>query len=255
MEKVREAVRYYNSLLESTPSTIAESRDFLIERIKEKKMIFGGRVLSPYIRPHFVSVEQWDYMKGVCRLIWRCIEKMGSAIKDSEKLQEELGLTSGERELIAIDPGFSGISVNSRLDSFLTENSFQFVELNAENPAGISYCEVMGRIFMDLPVMKRLAERFRVTPLYAREHLLNTLLRAYEEWKGTRNQKPNIAIVDLKGLPTQCEFEQFQEFFHSRGYTAEIIHPDELEYKNGRLCRGDFEIDLVYRRLLVNEFL
>src|SRR5438128_695216 len=129
MEKVREAVRFYNSLLEATPGTIGESRDFLTERIKEKKMIFGGRVLSPYIRPHFVSVEQWNYMKGVCRVIWRCIEKMGAAIKESEKLQQELGLTPGERELIAIEPGFSGISVNSRLDSFLTDNSYQFVEL------------------------------------------------------------------------------------------------------------------------------
>ena len=62
MEKVREAVQYYNSLLEATPGTIAESRDFLIDRIKEQKMIFGGRVLSPYIRPHFVSIEQWEYI-------------------------------------------------------------------------------------------------------------------------------------------------------------------------------------------------
>jgi uncharacterized circularly permuted ATP-grasp superfamily protein len=255
MEKVREAVQYYNSLLESTPGTILESRDFLTDQIKKEKMIFGGRSLSPYIRPHFVSSDQWEYIKGVCNFIWRCIEKMGYAIKESDKLQQELGLSDGERELIAIEPGFSGISVNSRLDSFLTEDGYQFVELNAENPAGISYCEVMARIFMELPVMKQFAERFRVTPLYAREHLLNTLLRAYEEWKGTRGQKPNIAIVDLRGLPTQCEFEQFQSFFRSRGYTAEIVHPDELEYSNGRLKRGDFEIDLVYRRLLVNEFL
>src|SRR5215217_1918094 len=117
MEKVREAVQLYNALLEATPNTITESRDFLFERIKEQKMIFGGRVLSPYIRPHFVSIEQWNYMKEVCRVVWRCIEKMGSAIKDSEILQTELGVTEQERELVNIDPGFSGISITSRLDS------------------------------------------------------------------------------------------------------------------------------------------
>lgn len=255
MEKVREAVKYYNSLLEASASTITESRDFLFERMKEKKMIFGGRVLSPYIRPHFVSVDQWSYLKDRCRIIWHCIEKMGQAIKGSDQLQQELGITERERELVSIDPGFVGISVTSRLDSFLTENSFQFVELNGESPAGISYCEVMGRIFMDLPVMKQFAERFKVTPLYAREHLLKTLLRAYAEWSGNHNHKPNIAIVDLRGLPTQCEFEQFQEFFQNEGYNAQIIHPDELEFTNGRLRKGDFEIDVIYRRLLVNEFL
>ncbi len=255
MEKVREAVNYYNSLLEETPTVIAESRDFLYERMKEKKMIFGGRVLSPYIRPHFVSAKQWDYIKSVCRVIWRCIEKMGYAIKSSEKLQQELGVTEREKELVLLDSGFTGVSVTSRLDSFLTENSYQFVELNGESPAGISYCEVMGRIFMDLPVMKRFAEKFQVTPLYARKDLLDTLLRAYSEWSGSNSKKPNIAIVDLRGLPTQCEFEQFQEFFRNSGYTAEIIHPDELEFSNGKLRRGDYEIDVVYRRLLVNEFL
>lgn len=255
MEKVREAVNYYNSLLEETPGTINQSRDFLYERMKEKKMIFGGRVLSPYIRPHFVSAKQWDYIKGICRVVWRCIEKMGYAIKASDKLQQELGVTEQERELVMLDSGFTGISVTSRLDSFLTENSYQFVELNGESPAGISYCEVMAQIFMDLPVMKRFSEKFQVTPLYARKDLLDTLLRAYSEWSGSNSKKPNIAIVDLRGLPTQCEFEQFQEFFRNAGYSAEIVHPDELEFSNGRLRRGDYEIDIVYRRLLVNEFL
>ncbi len=255
MKKVREAVSYYNSLLEETPTTINSSRDFLYEGMKQKKMIFGGRVLSPYIRPHFVSLDQWKYIKDVCRVIWQCIEKMGYAIKESSKLQDELGVTPQERELVLLDSGFTGISVTSRLDSFLTENSYQFVELNGESPAGISYCEVMAQIFMDLPVMKRFAERFQVTPLYARKNLLETLLRAYSEWSGSNNKKPNIGIVDLRGLPTQCEFEQFQEFFRNAGYLAEIIHPDELEFSGGKLHRGDYEIDIVYRRLLVNEFL
>jgi len=255
MKTVREAVSYYNSLLEETPNAINDSRDFLYEGMKQKKMIFGGRVLSPYIRPHFVSVNQWDYIKGVCRVVWQCIEKMGYAIKESPKLQDELGVTPQERELVLLDSGFTGISVTSRLDSFLTENSYQFVELNGESPAGISYCEVMAQIFMDLPVMKRFTDKFKVTPLYARKDLLDTLLRAYSEWSGSNSKSPNIAIVDLRGLPTQCEFEQFQDFFRNAGYSAEIVHPDELEFSNGKLKRGDYEIDIVYRRLLVNEFL
>lgn len=255
MEKVRAAADYYNSLLAATPETITETRDFLYERMKEQKMIFGGRVLSPYLRPHFVSVSQWSRIKDVCRVVWRCIEKMGSAITASEALQAELGIRPEERELVSIDPGFSGISITSRLDSFLTDDSYQFVELNGESPAGISYCEVMAEIFMELPIMKQFATKFQVTPLYARKYLLETLLQAYKEWSGSSSKKPNIAIVDLRGLPTQCEFEQFQEFFHNHGYRAEIVHPDELEYRDGRLRKGDFEIDLVYRRLLVNELL
>ncbi|HWW77882.1 MAG TPA: hypothetical protein VNZ44_20930, partial [Pyrinomonadaceae bacterium] len=67
--------------------------------------------------------------------------------------------------------------------------------------------------------------------------------------------KPSIAIVDLKGLPTQKEFELFREFFESNGYPSAICSPDELEFSGGRLRSGDFEIDIVYKRLLVNEYL
>jgi uncharacterized circularly permuted ATP-grasp superfamily protein len=256
MEKVREAVNYYNSLLEKSTETLTQTRDQLHDRAHEQKMIFGGRPLSPYLRPHFVSAAQWRYLQDVCRIVWRCIEKMGGAIKDSPALQDQLGIREDERDLVAIDPGFTGISVTSRLDSFLSGNGMEFVELNGESPAGISYAEVVGRIFMDLPIMQEFAQRFTVTPLYARQHLLDTLLRAYREWCGTTpSAQPQLAIVDLKGLPTQCEFEQFQEFFQRQGYQAIIASPDELEFRDGKLWRGDYRIDLIYRRLLVNEFL
>src|SRR5205814_4705918 len=69
------------------------------------------------------------------------------------------------------------------------------------------------------------------------------------------DHRPRIAIVDLKGLPTQKEFELFKEFFESEGYAAVICSPDELEFDGRRLRAGDAEIDIVYKRLLVNEYL
>src|SRR5206468_7792473 len=38
------------------------------------------------------------------------------------------------------------------------------------------------------------------------------------------------------------------------GVRAIICSPDELEYDRGRLCCGDFEIDLVYKRIVIHEF-
>ncbi|MBX7223454.1 MAG: hypothetical protein K1Y36_26305 [Blastocatellia bacterium] len=254
MEKVRAAVAHYNKLLEASPATMAESRDFIRERIQAEKMIFGGRPLSPYLRPHFLSTAQWNRICDVCNTIWSCVEVVGKAVREEPRLMDDLGITPGEAELIKIEPGFTGISVTSRLDSFLADDTYSFVELNAENPAGISYCEVMGRIFMELPVMKEFVKDYPVEPLYARHLMLETLLTAYKEWSGGRD-KPRIAIVDWEGLPTQCEFEQFKEFFIQSGYECEIAAPEKLDYSNGRLRFGDFEIDLVYRRVLTNDIL
>ena len=67
--------------------------------------------------------------------------------------------------------------------------------------------------------------------------------------------KARIAIVDLKGLPTQQEFELFRDFFEYSGYSAVICSPDELEFDGEKLWYGGVAIDIVYKRLLVNEYL
>jgi uncharacterized circularly permuted ATP-grasp superfamily protein len=56
-------------------------------------------------------------------------------------------------------------------------------------------------------------------------------------------------------MPTQKEFELFREYFEAQGHPSIIASPDELEFKSNRLRVGDFEIDIVYKRLLVNEYL
>jgi uncharacterized circularly permuted ATP-grasp superfamily protein len=104
--------------------------------------------------------------------------------------------------------------------------------------------------------MRRFAERYTLRTFDGRPQMLATLLEAYREYAGAdAREKPSIAIVDLKGLPTQKEFELFRDYFESEGHPAAICSPDELEFSGGRLRCGEFEIDIVYKRLLVNEYL
>lgn len=249
-----EAVTYYNSLLENEPNLMEESRAYLIERLENVRFVFGGRMLSPYLRPHFVPRNDWQRISEICATVWGAIEKVGQFAPSNQLMFEQIGLTEGERELLAVDPGYDEVSVTSRLDSFLTDESYEFVELNAECPAGIAYQDVAAEIFLDLPVMRRFRERYKVSPMFCRENLLDTLLRVYEKVRG-RGEQPKIGIIDYKGLPTQREFELFKEFFESRGYQTTIADPRDLEIKDGKLHHGDFSIDLVYRRLLTTELL
>ena len=61
--------------------------------------------------------------------------------------------------------------------------------------------------------------------------------------------------VVVPGVPTVSEFELFRDFFESSGYPAVICTPQELEFGNNRLSVNGLEIDIVYKRLLVNEYL
>ncbi|HWS89274.1 MAG TPA: hypothetical protein VN282_20035 [Pyrinomonadaceae bacterium] len=252
---LQEAVEFYHQLLRE--GEVAESsRRMLDEGLERARLIFGGRRLSPYLRPHFVTEADFARVTRVCETVWSAIQKVNDAAVGDAELVNELGLTDIERELVRIDPGYRAVSPTARLDSFLTAEAYSFVELNGESPAGIAYADAAYDIFSSLPVMRRFAERYTLRTFNGRPLLLETLLKAYREYAGpAAKEKPSIAIVDLKGLPTQKEFELFKDYFESEGHPAAICAPEELEFSGGRLRCGEFEIDLVYKRLLVNEYL
>ena len=252
---LNDAVSHYHELLNDS-SLAQSSLEFLDRGLERAKLIFGGRRLSPYLRPHFVTEEDFTQVVRVCETIWSAIEKVKDAAVADESLLDELGLTSIERELVKIDPGYRAVSPTARLDSFLTDETYSFVELNGESPAGIAYGDAAFAIFQELPVMKRFAETYSVRRFDGSPLMLKVLLDCHQEFLGRKpDRPPHIAIVDLKGMPTQKEFELFREYFVSQGCLSIIASPDELEFTNGRLRALDFEIDIVYKRLLVNEYL
>ena len=252
---IKEAVAYYHSLLEDS-ELANESYRVLHDGQDRARLIFGGRPLSPYLRPHFITAGDWVRVKATCEIVWGALQKVKDAAVENGTILDELGLTEVERELVKIDPGYDQVSPTSRLDSFLTDDAYSFVELNGESPAGIAYADSASEIFKTLPVMRRFMERYEVTSFDGRPQLLDVLLSCWNEFSGGKaDRKPVIAIVDLKGLPTQKEFELFRDYFEHSGYDAVIASPDELEFDGGRLYLAGLAIDVVYKRLLVNEYL
>lgn len=249
---IGQAVDDYHALLRDERALVEELEAHFFERMRAAKLTFGGRVLCPFLRPHFVSPASYEQIRAVCRGIFGAIEKVEERL--GRELWDRVDLTPEERELVAIEPGYRRSSPTSRLDSFLTTASYQFVELNAETPAGIGYYEELARVFLDLPLVKKFQERFTLTSFQARQRVLDTLVACYRE-AGGRAARPSIAIVDYEDVPTRMEHHLFREFFESQGYPALVCDPRQLTYEGGRLRHDGREIDIVYKRLLVNEFL
>jgi len=249
---IARAVEDYDRLLKDEKELVEEVDDRLFERMRQAKLTFGGRVLCPFLRPNFVSPSVYEEVRGVCR------EIMGAIAKVEERLGTELwdrvDLTPEERELMAIEPGYRRSSPTSRLDAFLTPSAYQFVELNAESPAGIGYAEALTDLFLDLPVMQKFQERWTVQRFRARERLLETLLECYREGGG-QEEHPTIAIVDYEDVPTRTEHMLFRDFFAEKGHPAFVCDPRDLTFERGALRYEGRLIDIVYKRLLVNEFL
>ena len=246
------AAEDYHRLLRDDEALVEELEARFFERMREARLTFGGRVLCAFPRPNFVAPADYEAIRTVCRGIFRAIEKVESRL--GEDLWERVDLTPAERELVRLDPGYRRSSPTSRLDSFITTEGYRFVELNAESPAGIAYNEVLVDIFLDLPVMKRFQEKWKLHRFRARERLLETLIACHRE-AGGKEERPTIAIVDYEEVPTRSEHHLFREFFETSGYPAVVCDPRHLVYDGGRLRHGGTAIDIVYKRLLTNEFL
>src|SRR5436305_6251280 len=176
---VIDAVAHYHELLNDR-DLASESLALLDAGLERAKLIFGGRRLSPYLRPHFVDEDDFAQVVRVCETVWSAIEKVKDAAVLDVSLLTELGLTEIERELVKIDPGYRAVSPTARLDSFLTDEAYSFVELNGESPAGIAYADAAFEIFAELPVMKRFADDYHLRRFHGRPLMLELLLNCYE---------------------------------------------------------------------------
>src|ERR1700693_1184294 len=183
-----EAVTHYYDLI-ADEELAHTSLVLLDEGLERARLMFGGRRLSPYLRPHFVSEEDFARVRHVCETVWSAIEKVKDAAVADLSLLDELGLTEIERELAQIDPGYSAVSPTSRLDSFLTEDVYSFVELNGESPAGIAYADAAFEIFEQLRVIKGFAEIYQLRRFEGRPLMLKLLIDCYQEFLGRRPER------------------------------------------------------------------
>src|SRR2546427_227213 len=78
------------------------------------------------------------------------------------------------------------------------------------------------------------------------------LVASYREWGGTASP-PLMAIVDWREVPTYSEFEIMRDAFTALGVPTVIADPRDLVFSNNRLYANGHAIDLVYRRVLIND--
>ena len=221
--------------------------------MRKKRLLYGERPIGIALRPHLLHHNQFQRLSEAAQRVTSALEKIAAAVVEDPSLMEELGLTEAERRMALVEPGFSTAGVTTRLDAFLRGDEIKFVESNAENPSSLSDQEELNRVLLELPVMTNFAERYRLRQFSPVERLLETLLGTYREWGGVG--VPNVSILDWKDLPTQSEFVLLQEHFSTQGVPTIICSPDDLEYEQGQLRCGAFRIDLVYKRVIIHEFL
>jgi uncharacterized circularly permuted ATP-grasp superfamily protein len=249
------AVARYHDLLSST--TLANDSQEHLERLQQARgLYFGTRPVCTVLRPRFLKPGQYAFLRDRVKVLLPAFQTAYDRAMLDTNFRKQFHLLDWEDELLSIEPGFKNPSPTSRFDSFfVSERELKFTEFNSETPAGAGYSDALAELFYGLPVFQEFQRQYDVRSVPCKPGVLHTLLDAYAQWRGTRNDPPRIAILDWREVPTFSEFVLFYDYFHGMGIQARNVDPRDVTYTNGKLMCGDYHITLIYKRVLISELI
>jgi len=257
MTQLGEAIARYHKILEGDQYKDLAWAHQLQERMKANNLAVSGRPISPVLRPHFITRRQYSGLGKAVASFSSALERVEKMAIGSPALLSRMELLPAEKMLAALDPGYSFLAVTSLIDTHLNNGTLRFARYIPDTPTGVAYGEALSDLFYEAPPVKEFRKRYKLEKLPGTKYLLQAVLKTYKEWGG-KNKKPNIAILEFR-QPFQTtesgESALIAGFFRREGHPVEVVSPDQLEYRNNVLRHGDFTIDLIFRRIKVQEFL
>lgn len=242
----------WTEILKATLLRLPALPEDLFNRLRRAKLTFGDRVHCPFLRPFFLSPEDEERVRTVAETIADLGERVVTAAIEDKHLFAQFHLRPEEERLARLPVAYGRASTASRLDAFLLPDSLKFAEYNGESPAGAGYAETLAEIFRELPVMAKFSPNWEIHAYPLSAKLLDALVMSYVDWGGSASP-PQIAIVDWGGVPTWSEFEILQARFERMGVPTLIADPTDLRFDGQKLTSHGKKIDLVYRRVLIND--
>jgi hypothetical protein len=257
MTQLGEAITRYHKILEGGHYKDLAWAHELQERMQANNLAVGGRPVSPVLRPHFITRRQYAGLAKAVESFSSSLQRIEKMAIGSPTLLARMELLPAEKMLAAVDPGYSYLSVTSLIDTHLNNGTLRFARYIPDTPVGVAYGEALSDLFYDAAPVREFRKRYRLEKLPGTKYLLQAILKAYKEWGG-KNKKPNLAILEFR-QPFQTaesgESALVAQLFRREGHQVQVVSPDQLEYRNGVLRHGDFTIELIFRRIKVQEFL
>jgi len=247
-----QAVEQWHKLLRSKLRSSPKFTENFYAQLRAAKLTFGNRVHCPFLRPFFLSPEDEQRVRVVAETMAELAERVSDAAMKDAALLAQFHLRDEELRLVRMGKIAGPASTASRLDAFLLPDSLKFAEYNGESPAGAGYTETLAEIFLKLPLVADFDKSFQIHSYPLSAKLLDALVTSYLDWGGT-TKRPQMLITDWREVPTWTEFEILKERFEKLGVPVELADPRELQFDGKELTANGKKMDLVYRRVLMND--
>src|SRR3954447_26052256 len=147
MSQLDEAIARYHKILESDPARSTAWAAELQTQMEEEQLSFGGRLICPFLRPHFITRRQYDSLVKTGEILITAIDRMQQIVLQNPALLSRLELLPAEKMLAAINPGYKSLEVTCRRDSHLSSTTLRLVQFNADSPTGVAWADNLSELF------------------------------------------------------------------------------------------------------------
>lgn len=258
--------------LEALGDGFGELSDRMRAWMVDHDVVFAGHPIPFVMAPHCLDAATMARVRHAVEVLTRVLDRFCSAYRTDSPLRRALDLPPAESELIRIEPTLDDPLQLCRLDAFLLPGGdVQFLEFNAESPAGIGYTDIMfDGLYEHFDSLHDPDSGMRVTYERITGHLIDTVRDVEARWREWTTgpegpgralgipvscDRPRALLVDTADSPSVPEFRIICRALEAAGFDAGWASLDDLARIDGRLSAHGKPVDVVYRRALVEDIL
>jgi len=245
----------YVDLVLSNPEKYTRDYYATVEKVANSNAKYKGKPVPFLYNPMFFTDEDIINFNKISETIISITNKVTDRYVIDEKFRRKFGFPKLIEDLIQVDNGYDINVPIGRFDIFYKDyDNFKFCEINTDGSSAMNEDNTIGRILLETESLKDFEEFYQLDYFELIDSWVEDSIEIFRKYD-PNNPKPNVAIVDFVESGTSAEFEEFKKAYIKKGYNCIIADPRNLEYRDGKLYRDDYRIDLVYRRIVTFELI
>ena len=245
----------YIDLVLSNPEVYAEDYKLTVDKVSNSNAKYKGKSVPFLYHPMFFTDEDILNFNKIGDLMISITNKVSDRFVIDEIFRSKFGFPKLIEDLIQIDNGYDINVPIGRFDIFYKDyDNFKFCELNTDGSSAMNEDNTIGRILLQSDSLKDFGKLYELDYFELIDSWVDDSIAIFNKYD-PNNSKPNVAIVDFIESGTSAEFEEFKKSYLNKGYNCIIADPRDLKYRDGKLYKDDYRIDLIYRRIVTFELI
>jgi uncharacterized circularly permuted ATP-grasp superfamily protein len=240
------------------PAWAREEQRRLLDHNRDDGAVYGDEPLPVTLNPQLITPRQRRLLESASHHLSGALDRLVDAFLDDASRPWAWEMDEQTRRLAAVDPGFDQAVPVARFDGFLDAEGLSFLEFNTDSPAGPGYGDVIQAGFEAMVDRNpELGEGLQLPGERRLDHLADTLLDCYHDWRRAhaedRPANPRVVVTDWRDVSSRPDMELTVQRLQDRGLEAAFADPRDLELDGDQLVHDGRPVDLVYKRVIVDE--